>query len=313
MNGYSEGPNSISRADKAETASVSFTPLSLTQSRRASANLTFSTDPSGKTFIAAQRAEHPFHLTRPFQYKQDPEGMVTLYLQSSSGGLYRGDNLKMNVKLEENTQLHLTTQASTIVHHTRGLVAKQSLNLKLEKNSYCEYLPDPTILFSGAAFCSDIRVELAENARILLSDSFSWHDPRYKNRPDDEIADQAFDFYYTNIEIFNSSGKAIVLDRFRLTGDVALSNNCAVHGVYQAQGTILLIDLAFSESVLSSLRTMLYQLPNCYAGASTLPNQSGVIIRFLAEDNIALQGILQQSWMLLREKLFDKTPMPRRK
>jgi urease accessory protein len=312
MNGFSEGPNNISLAATSETSSI-LPPISLTQSRRAIAALTFATDPSGKTFLAAQRAEHPFHLTRPFQFKQDPEGMVTLYLQSSSGGLYRGDELKMDVKLEENTQLHLTTQASTIVHHTRGQTAKQSLNLTLAKNSYCEYLPDPTVLFSGAAFCSDIRVEIAENARLLLSDSFSWHDPRYKNRPADEVADQAFDCYHSTIEIFDQKGKTIVLDRFRLTGEVALSQNCAVHGEYEAQGTILFIDLALSDQVLPAIREMLHQVTDCYAGASKLPNHSGLIIRFLAKDNIALQRILQQSWSLLREQLFGKTPQPRRK
>lgn len=312
MNGFSEKPLNISLTENVEAALLA-APASLTQSRRASANLTFSTDLSGNTFLAAQRAEHPFHLTRPYRYQRDPRGMTTLYLQSSSGGLYRGDELKMTVELEEKAQLHLTTQASTIVHHTRGEVARQSLKLTLAQNSYCEYLPDPTVLFSGAAYCSDIRVELAENARLLLSDSFSWHDPRYKTRPADEAADQAFDFYHSNIEIYGPSGKAIVLDRFRLTGDVALSKNTAVHGGYQTQGTLLLIDLAFSEQLLSTLRSMLDQFPNCYAGASTLPNRSGIIVRFLAEDSIGLQQILQQSWIVLREQLFGTTPLPRRK
>ena len=312
MNGFSEKPLHISLGGERGTALVA-APVSLTQSRRASANLTFSTDPSGNTFLAAQRAEHPFHLTRPYRYQRDPDGMTTLYLQSSSGGLYRGDELKMTVKLEEKAQLHLTTQASTIVHHTRGEVARQSLNLTLAQNCYCEYLPDPTVLFSGAAYCSDIRVEIAENARLLLSDSFSWHDPRYKNRPVDEKADQAFDFYHSNIEIIGPSGKPMVLDRFRLSGDVALSKNTAVHGGYQTQGTLLFIDLAFSDQLLTALRSMLDQFPNCYAGASTLPNHSGVIIRFLAEDSIGLQQVLQQSWIVLREQLFGITPLPRRK
>jgi urease accessory protein len=152
--------------------------VSLTQSRRARADLEFKVDPRGKTFLGRQRAEHPFHLTRPFALEGDPDGMITLYLQSSSGGLYRGDNLTMNVELNPCAQVHLTTQASTIVHHTRGLEAKQSLVLSLAAGSYCEYIPDPTILFSGAAFHSRIRANLSPGARLLLADSFSWHDPR---------------------------------------------------------------------------------------------------------------------------------------
>jgi urease accessory protein len=287
--------------------------VSLTQSRHACARLIFSTDAYAKTFLAGQRTEHPFHLTRPFQIENDPEGLITLYLQSSSGGLYRGDHLKLDATLEENTQLHLTTQAGTIVHHTRGQEAKQSINLRLEKNSYCEYLPDPTVLFSGAAFCSDIHVEMAENSRLMLSDSFSWHDPRYKKRPADSLADQAFEQYHSNIEIYNERGQVMVLDRFRLKGDVALSNNCGIHGPYQSQGSILLIQEESTEKFLEPLRRMFGGFSKSYAGASLLPNKSGLIIRFLAEDGIELQRILEHSWIVLREQMFGCTPMRRRK
>lgn len=54
MNGFSEKPLPISLVGERETALVA-APVSLTQSRRASAMLTFSTDPSGNTFLAAQR------------------------------------------------------------------------------------------------------------------------------------------------------------------------------------------------------------------------------------------------------------------
>ena len=67
-------------------------------SRKARSSLTFRRDPAGRTFIAGQRTEYPVHMTRPFRLPADPEGMLTLYLQSSSGGLYRGDDLRLIVE-----------------------------------------------------------------------------------------------------------------------------------------------------------------------------------------------------------------------
>ena len=46
-----------------------------------------------KTFLVKQYTPHPFHITRPFYVDGDPDSMATLYLQSSSGGLYGDDDL----------------------------------------------------------------------------------------------------------------------------------------------------------------------------------------------------------------------------
>lgn len=299
-----------SRADRGQPSS----PPSTTQFRHARAHLTFSTDTKINTFISSQRTEHPFHITRPCVVEGDPDGMVTLYLQSSSGGVYRGDELTMELILDKQAKLHLTTQAGTIVHNTQEKQARQSLSMTLAEHSYCEYLPDPIILFSGAAFCSDIRVNMANTAQLMLSDSFIWHDPRYKKNSKDDSKEHPFAYYHSNIEITDETGRTLVLDRFQLMGDVVQTYNTAINGHYRAQGSIFLIaPLLTPDQILKVLRDTLTQFDNCYAGASTLPNNSGVIVRFLVEDGIVLQRVLQTCWVILREQLFGYAPRPRRK
>ena len=94
---------------------------------------------------------HPFHMTVPFTVPGDPEDFLTLYLQSSSGGLYDNDKHELNVDLSKKSNFHLTTQASTIVHEAkRNKGCKQDLTFKIKEDSYLEYLPDPIILWLGA-------------------------------------------------------------------------------------------------------------------------------------------------------------------
>ena len=45
----------------------------------------------GNAFISHQLMPHPFHMTVPFSVNGDPENFLTLYIQSSSGGLYDCD------------------------------------------------------------------------------------------------------------------------------------------------------------------------------------------------------------------------------
>ena len=46
----------------------------------------------GRTVLAGQRLPYPFHATRTFYLDRANPEIATLYLQSASGGLYRGDS-----------------------------------------------------------------------------------------------------------------------------------------------------------------------------------------------------------------------------
>ena len=84
-----------------------------------------------KTFVSHQYMPHPFHMTVPFTVPGDPQDFLTLYLQSSSGGLYDNDKHELNVDLSKKSNFHLTTQASTIVHEAKEIrVVSRTLHLK---------------------------------------------------------------------------------------------------------------------------------------------------------------------------------------
>jgi len=71
----------------------------------------------GRTTLRRQHVGYPFHVTRGFYLDAARPDLLTLYLQSASGGLYAGDRLKLDVAVAANAAFHLTTQASTVVHH----------------------------------------------------------------------------------------------------------------------------------------------------------------------------------------------------
>ena len=66
------------------------------------AELVFTRAPDGRTYISHQRVGYPFHITRPFYLDPVPAGLLTLYLQSVSGGIYRGERLALSLEAGEN-------------------------------------------------------------------------------------------------------------------------------------------------------------------------------------------------------------------
>lgn len=251
----------------------------------------------GRTFLARQFTPHPFHITRPYHDPRDPEGMATLYLQSSSGGIYRGDDLGLSVSLAPEAQVHLTTQSSTIVHDTRGgETARQDVELRVGEGSWLEYCPDPTILMTGAAHVNRVSAELGAGATLILSDSQLCHDPLGMTRP--------FDRLDSELRITGPQGP-LLIDRFSLDGADWLRRT----GGYECSGLTLVAGGA--SSVGAAMLEALDALPGVYAGLSVLADRDIEIIRFLAADGVALTKALSLSWSAAREALTGRAP-PRR-
>jgi len=199
--------------------------------RRVAAHLAFRRA-GGRTMLAAQRTPHPFHITRPFHLAGDPDGMATLYLQSSAGGLYGDDDLSLDIETGRGAAAHVTTQASSIVHASRGGRTRQAVTLRAGEGSFLEYLPDPAILFAGADLEAEVTAHLAPGARLLLSDSALTHDPAGQGAP--------FLRYANTLTIHSPDGAAIARDRSVVTGQEwhRRTGRLPVHGMLIAAGAI---------------------------------------------------------------------------
>ncbi len=109
-----------------------------------------------------------------------PPDLLTLYLQSASGGLYAGDRIHLNVAVRSGASLSLTSQSSTIVHHEReeGAVMHQILDVGI--GAFFSFVSDPYILFPGANLAVKTIASVADDAALLLIDGFTVHDPARK-------------------------------------------------------------------------------------------------------------------------------------
>ena len=163
------------------------------------------------SFICHQLMPHPFHITVPFQYKTDPSDLITIYMQSSAGGLYDKDLHEFNVTLHEGSKLHLTSQASTIVHRTKEMAGANScVNLNLTNGTVLEYLPDPIILMAGCKFSTQSKINLNGDCKAIIAESFLAHDP--------SASGEMFESFFSETKIFLNN-EEIIDDKFYIDGN----------------------------------------------------------------------------------------------
>jgi urease accessory protein len=256
----------------------------------------------GRTVLACQRVPYPFHATRPFYLDHARPEIATLYLQSASGGLYRGDDVALSIVAGPHVAAHVTTQASTIVHKTHKRAVTQTARIEIGEHSFVAMTPDPLVLFPGAEICCTTEVTLASTGCAILTDGLAHHDPEGTGRP--------FERYGNAVTVRSESGRVLLADRGSLAGELMLGSTSPL-GPFRAVGTLLVFGRGSERCDADVLESRLTAL-GCVAGISKLPNDAG-IGRILAANGGVLARGLEAAFAIAFEALIGVPPARRRK
>lgn len=109
----------------------------------------------------------PLYVQKPFY----PEGadLAHVYLLHPPGGLVSGDRLSIDVQLQSDARVLLTTPGAGRVYRARSdrTLQQQCTTMVLERGSVMEYLPQETIVYPSASAQLDTKVEMAPGSRFI--------------------------------------------------------------------------------------------------------------------------------------------------
>ena len=256
-----------------------------------------------RSHIGRQYVSYPFHMTRPFALDAAIPSLLTVYQQSSSGGLYRDDRLSSRFDIGAQAACHVTTQAATVVHDCHGQPARQTTEIVLEEGAFLALTPDPLVLFPGAACSSVVHARLAPGAVLLLSDAFALHDPEGRGR--------AFERLEAKVDIRDADGRLLVRDNFDIAG-VELAGTASPIGGWKVVSSFMLLGAPDRLPTANELAA-LGQAERQVVGITALPNGAGWGVRCLAADAIAARNIAESLFACAVAAAFGQQPVPRRK
>jgi urease accessory protein len=255
----------------------------------------------GRTTLRRQRVGYPLHVTRGFYLDSARPDLLTLYLQSASGGLYAGDRITLDVAVGADAAFHLTTQASTIVHEGRDVGSRQQLVLSASDGAFCAVASDPHVLFPGANLHLETIATVAADAVLFVADGFGIHDPKQSGR--------AFAQFSSRQRILRPDGRLLLQDFGRIRGDELRTG---AFGTMAAAASVLLIG---PSSRLPDLNLLQQETDRagCLAGASAAPNQAGHVMRILAPDGGVLARGLEAAFHVAAHAALGAELVRRRK
>ncbi|MEA3536664.1 urease accessory protein UreD [Rhizobium sp. CC-YZS058] len=220
-----------------------------------------------RTIIDRRHFTWPYCISRTFHRPDDPGGMLSVILQTTSGAIHAEDLLSQRLICQPRGRVTVTTPGATLVHRAKPhQTAEERVIIEAGEDSHLEYLPEPRILFPDSALCQSLDILCRPGASVLVSDAFTCHDPKGFNSP----------FRLFQSTVICRRDVPIMTDRTWLEG----ADMADLHP-YRAFGNILMLteESSLLHETIASLNGRTSKLTGLYAAASQLPNSAGVSVR----------------------------------
>jgi urease accessory protein len=123
----------------------------------------------GRTFVRSARARSPLKILTP---KNHGHGAWVM-LATLGGGLVDGDAIHLDLEVSAGATGLVGTQASTKVYRCPTSVCHQETFARVGDGGLLALVPDPVACFAAARYEQTTRIELAEDATLVLVDAFT--------------------------------------------------------------------------------------------------------------------------------------------
>lgn len=266
---------------------------SATSSWHGTLNLTYAKC-GDRTRVVDAYSQAPLKLQRSFH----PDGRTCQsVVLHTAGGVVGGDRLSHDVDLQPDAEVTLTTVSASKIYRSNGRPAQQTLVQRLGDRAYLEYLPREAIVFNGAQFRQDLRVELGRDAVWL-----GWELVRFGRTARNERFDSGI--WRSHTEVWRDD-KPLWIDRQQLVGGSPLLD--APNGLngQPVVGTLAWVGQPVSEAIARQVRERWND--RAIAGDLGLSRlESGVICRYRGRSTQAAIAAFLELWQALRQSYRDR-------
>jgi urease accessory protein len=200
---------------------------------------------NGHTRLAALSESDGYHLRLPNTRGGAAEGVII----NSGGGLVGGDRVAFRFAVGEGASVRIATVAAERVYRSLGPASEVDIQLCAAAGARLDWLPQETILFSGARVRRRLDADLAGDAALLLADCTVFGRLASGERMASGLL--------RDVRCIRRDGRLVLADSALLDGDIGslLARSAVTAG---ARATALVLYVApDAEARLASVRAVL--------------------------------------------------------
>ena len=251
------------------------------------------------TALVRDLATAPFHLSGTLD--TDPiSALATVIVQSPSGGVAQGDRRHIDIAAGPSALARIGTASSTKVHSMTHNYARTDLSVDLAAGSHLEYLPEPTILHADSRLYRSTEIDIDPESTAILGDVIV---PGRLAR--DEV--YGLDRFVSELEV-RQGDRVLAADSLWLDPDSTALGPIGPGAERPVVGTLYVLAPAVETAPLGDAihdAVTAASPDDTLAGATTMPNDAGVVVRSLGEATPGVRAALDAAWTTARAEILD--------
>jgi urease accessory protein len=240
------------------------------------------------------------HAQAPLKVQRSlyPEGEAVCHtvMLHTAGGIVGGDRLSLQVNLQPQAQVLMTTAAANKIYRSNGQEAQQTIQIQVAEAACLEWLPQDTIVFNQAWYRQTTRIELAPGAQWL-----GWELTRFGRtaRGEQFLAGE----WRSHTEVWQQ-GKPLWLDRQWLPGSQDTFDS--PHGLAGCPivGSFAYVGQEVTPELVAQARN-LWQGDRGEAGVTRL--MAGLLCRYRGASTMEARQWLIAVWQLVRKTYLQRS------
>ncbi|EMQ96909.1 urease accessory protein UreD [Paeniglutamicibacter gangotriensis Lz1y] len=262
---------------------------------------------AGKGIATRQYHAGALRILRP--HYLDDTAQVCYTIVNPGGGYLGGDNYGIEVSVDADTSLLLTTQSATKVYKTPGTFVRQDMVVSLGPGAVLEYVPDQLIAYRGASYRQFTHVDMQQDSSLLFCEVLT---PGWS--PDGKL------FRYDEVRMrteVSVDGRLVVLDNLLVKPGADSLDSLLFLQDYTHVGMLLAIDANIGAGDVERMRELAYKIGEAqrtevHLGISQVPGP-GIAVRALSNSTEAINAVLMAVIDALRHHLRGQKPLNLRK
>jgi len=244
-----------------------------------------------QTLMSHHLQQAPLKIQRSFY----PEGKEVCHsvLLHTAGGMVGGDRLSVNVDLQSDTRVLITTANASKVYRSNGLTTQQTTVINIQTGAVLEWLPQPNIIFDGALYRQDYRVNLDPGANWLACDVTMFG---RQAKGEKFISGH----WRSHVEVWQND-QPLWIDRQYLAGGEKMLNSPLALGGNAVVANLVYLGQVISPAMVTDLRNLWQISPEDSAatvGITILPQ--GLLCRYRGQSTLEAKQWLIKVWHYLR-------------
>lgn len=250
----------------------------------------------GKTRVTNSLVQAPLKVQRPFY----PEGdhICHSILIHTAGGIVGGDRLNQHLLVQNHAQAVITTAAAGKVYRSNGQAAKQDIHISIEQDAGLEWLPQETIIFNGAVYHQNMKVELGPGGSWL-----GWEINRFGRTARGEKFLQGE--WRSHTEVWQQ-GKPLWIDRQYLQGSEETFSSPNGLAQQPIVASLVWLGKPVPIEILDQAQQLWHDSFSYGEGGVTYTQGQGLLCRYRGASTTEVKKWFMAVWELLRLSLLER-------